>query len=428
MPEPCALPVLESAGGVSASARAGWMLVSKRAGRRSRCRGDGQLHRRRHAHGPHTVTMVVASPSLRRMLNALHLHGCRVQQRPGDSVRATCPTHRDARPSLVVTHRNGRILLCCFAGCRVSEIVRTLGLTMADLFDGPRSVAGRRRIVARYAYTDLQGEIIAEKVRTAPKGFWWQSPDPAAPSGWRRGFGRTPPGLYRCSELIDARRVVVVEGEKAVDCLRALGVAATCPPAGASTWLPSWSEDLWRAGCSDVIVLPDADVTGRRHAERVAATCYGVALTSVSADMETPIASWPNAKPGDPEIAPLRVKLVPLPDLPANGDVVDFLERRSIADLQHLIEAAPYWTPDGAEQKRRDRRREKAAERQRRRRARLRAERETFGARHAANVRGRPVTQSRRHALRTYVFLRYMSPEERTRTEHSQRDRVRRAA
>jgi hypothetical protein len=32
-----------------------------------------------------------------------------------------------------------------------------------------------------------------------------------------------------------------------------------------------------------------------------------------------------------------------------------------------------------------------------------------FSARHAANVKGRPVTQSRCHALRTYVFLRYMS-------------------
>jgi 5S rRNA maturation endonuclease (ribonuclease M5) len=320
------------------------------------------------------------------------------------------------------------VLVRCFAGCRVSEIVRTLGLTMADLFDGPRVAAVRPQVVAAYPYADLNGEIIARKVRSAPKAFRWESPDPNTPFGWRSGFSGTRPGLYRLPELIDARQVVIVEGEKAVDCLRALGITATCPPAGASTWLPSWSEDLWRAGCADVIVLPDADVAGRRHAERVAATCYGVTMTSVPADMETPIASWPNAKPGDPEIAPLRVKLVPLPDLPTNGDVVDFLERRSIGHLQRLIEAAPYWTPDGAERQRRDRRREKAAERQRRRRARLRAERETFQRASRCECQGttcHAVTLSRPANVRLSTLH---VPEERTRTEHSQRDRVRWAA
>ncbi len=47
---------------------------------------------------------------------------------------ARCPAHDDQHPSLSVTERECRILLKCWAGCDVREIVGALGLGMQDLF------------------------------------------------------------------------------------------------------------------------------------------------------------------------------------------------------------------------------------------------------------------------------------------------------
>jgi hypothetical protein len=48
---------------------------------------------------------------------------------------ACCPAHNDKGPSLAVRETpDGRILLHCFAGCEVSNIVGALGMDMTDLF------------------------------------------------------------------------------------------------------------------------------------------------------------------------------------------------------------------------------------------------------------------------------------------------------
>jgi hypothetical protein len=52
---------------------------------------------------------------------------------------ARCPAHDDRSPSLSIAEGDdGRILLHCFAGCSLESIVAALGLTMRDLFKGPR--------------------------------------------------------------------------------------------------------------------------------------------------------------------------------------------------------------------------------------------------------------------------------------------------
>lgn len=49
--------------------------------------------------------------------------------------RALCPSHHDRRPSLSIGEGlDGRVLLHCFAGCRISSIVWALGLKVSDLF------------------------------------------------------------------------------------------------------------------------------------------------------------------------------------------------------------------------------------------------------------------------------------------------------
>ncbi len=55
---------------------------------------------------------------------------------------ACCPAHDDKTPSLAVRELDdGRILVHCFSGCSVHEILGAVGMDMADLF--PEREAGK---------------------------------------------------------------------------------------------------------------------------------------------------------------------------------------------------------------------------------------------------------------------------------------------
>lgn len=57
--------------------------------------------------------------------------------------QARCPAHDDKGPSLTVRELDdGRVLLHCFAGCDVHEVVAAAGLTLSDLFP-ERQVRGK---------------------------------------------------------------------------------------------------------------------------------------------------------------------------------------------------------------------------------------------------------------------------------------------
>jgi hypothetical protein len=87
---------------------------------------------------------------------------------------------------------------------------------MADLFTGSRTSRERRAIVATYDYVAVTGELIAQKVRFAPKLFRWRTPDNNRPNGWRWGLDGGLPGLYRLPDLAGRSQVALTEGEKAV--------------------------------------------------------------------------------------------------------------------------------------------------------------------------------------------------------------------
>lgn len=48
---------------------------------------------------------------------------------------ACCPSHQDKSPSLAITEtESGTMLIHCFAGCGVDEVLGAVGLDAADLF------------------------------------------------------------------------------------------------------------------------------------------------------------------------------------------------------------------------------------------------------------------------------------------------------
>ena len=68
-------------------------------------------------------------------IDSILAHLQKVRQRQSGQWSACCPAHDDKVPSLSVRETpEGAVLLHCFAGCSVAEIVSTLGLEMSDLF------------------------------------------------------------------------------------------------------------------------------------------------------------------------------------------------------------------------------------------------------------------------------------------------------
>ena len=289
-----------------------------------------------------------------RFVHALEAKGCRVRQHADGKVRAQCPAHRDRKPSLSVTLAGTRLLVNCFTGCNTSDILAALGLSFSDLFSlSPSQPTPRPRQVAVYTYADASGIVVAEKVRYEPKQFRWRRPDRSAPQGYTWNLegleGRLP--LYRLPEL-RGPLIILTEGEKAVDRLRALGLTATCPPSGAGSWPDRFTEELVRIGINEIAILPDADRPGHQQAERIAASIHRTSHMGVRE---------------------MRTKILDLPNLPASGDVVDWLDAGGGAiDLTRRIAETPLWFPGQRERDRLERKKKLNAARQQRHRDRAR--------------------------------------------------------
>lgn len=237
-------------------------------------------------------------------------------RKSGKGWTALCPAHDDDRNSLSIGQgKDGQILLKCHAGCTLEAITGALGLTVKDLF--PRSQAqGKPEIVTTYDYRDAAGKLIFQVCRTADKRFFQRRPN--GKGGWINGLGNIKPVLYRLPELIQAvqhgEMVFIPEGEKDVDNLARLGLAATTSPMGAGKWRDYYSDWLKGASC---IILPDGDAPGRKHAEQVANSLQGKAKS---------------------------IKVLELPGLPAKGDVSDWLGGGGTKEeLLRLAAEAPEW-------------------------------------------------------------------------------------
>ncbi len=78
----------------------------------------------------------------------------KVKPRGKSRWQACCPAHDDKGPSLSVREMDdGRVLVHCFAGCSVHEIMQAIGLELSDLFP-PRTVEHSKSERRPFAATD----------------------------------------------------------------------------------------------------------------------------------------------------------------------------------------------------------------------------------------------------------------------------------
>lgn len=178
-----------------------------------------------------------------------------------------------------------------------------------------------RRIVATYDYPDADGEVLFQVVRYEPKDFRQRRPDGAGGWTWStKGLELVPYRLPALLAAVKARQTVfVTEGEKGAELVAKAGLVATCSPGGAGKWRPAYSPSFRGA---DVVILPDNDEAGRKHAADVARHLDGVAAS---------------------------VRVLELPGLPEKGDVADWLQAGGTGEeLAQLARSAPAAEPASA--------------------------------------------------------------------------------
>jgi putative DNA primase/helicase len=202
---------------------------------------------------------------------------------------------------------------------------------------GPKPRRARWRHEAEFTYCDETGRAVFHVYRQLAQ-FGTNRPAIDERTGkqkkrcfqrWETSDGKKPKNApilpYQLPELIAAvkagRTVFVIEGEPKVEALQRWGMAATCNAEGAGKWKKQHAERLRGA---DVVILPDNDQPGRRHADMV-----GRSLERLAA----------------------RVRLLELPELPEHGDIIDWIRAGGTRDqFERLVAEAPEWTPyDDAE-------------------------------------------------------------------------------
>ena len=71
-----------------------------------------------------------------------------------DAWTACCPAHEDKSPSLAIKQlEDGCILLHCFGGCSVHDVLGSIGMDMADLF--PDVGDNKQRVKPAFYANDL---------------------------------------------------------------------------------------------------------------------------------------------------------------------------------------------------------------------------------------------------------------------------------
>lgn len=162
-----------------------------------------------------------------------------------------------------------------------------------------------------FDYFDEHGELRYQVLRYEPTRYIQRRPDG---DDWIYKMEGVEPLPYRLPDMLanpDAT-VFVVEGEKCADALAKLGLTATTSHGGAGKWREPLNEYFEGRR---VIVLPDNDEPGARHADSI--------ITHL-----LPIAK--------------EIRRVELPGLPPKGDIVDWLNAGQDLDtLREFCKRAP---------------------------------------------------------------------------------------
>jgi hypothetical protein len=298
------------------------------------------------------VTTTLTGTAYERVIQALNDHGSK-----GRGNAWQCVSHDDGAPSLSIGHRKDRkgVVLYCHAGCAPEDIVAALGLTMQDLFDEPLEKRERPRVVAEYPYCDENGELLLTVKRYEP-GFdgerktfrQYRANGAAGVKGVQRVLYRLPEVLAQAAARLP---VIVVEGEKDVENLRAINAVATCNVGGAGKWTDEYTASL--AGVSEVWIIADKDEPGRKHAAQVAESLAraGIPFRVFEAARGKDVSDHLAAGLGPQDLVPVQLEAASVPSQPGAPEAEEYeqddepAEDRT-AEQELMDQLAELSTPD----------------------------------------------------------------------------------
>ena len=145
-----------------------------------------------------------------------------------------------------------------------------------------------------------------------PNGDWKLVKDNTPSDYKRENFEEVRRVLYRLPELLETdlqETIFIVEGEKDADALNKLGLVATTNAGGSGKWRKEYNDYLKDR---PVVILPDNDDAGQKHALQIADYTKGIAKS---------------------------IKILKLPNLPDKGDVSNWLDAGgTVEELKALCE------------------------------------------------------------------------------------------
>jgi hypothetical protein len=244
-----------------------------------------------------------------------------LKQARSDEWRGPCPVHEGERNSFAVNAESG----CwhCFSECDRGGSMIDLEMALGET-DFKTAKAEVLRIIGRtwhtvatYIYTNESGEPIFRVIRRErgegagrEKAFHQER---NVRGRWVKGLDKVRRIPYRLHKLVNAKHVLVVEGEKDCDTIRQkLKLVATTNPMGAGKWSSEYNRYFAE---KNVTIIADNDRAGHAHAVQVAE-----ALLSVAAS----------------------VRVLELPGVPEKGDVTDWVHAGGTGKkLQALVRETP---------------------------------------------------------------------------------------
>ena len=207
---------------------------------------------------------------------------------------ASCPVpshgkgNGDKNPSLSVhIDDEGKPLFHCHGGCTQESVFQTIRdmQLLPELEERPDPLANIKPLPKvefqqewQYQDEDRVTVFVKHRLRIGESGKTYRLYKVDANGHKHSTLGDARIVPYKLPELLDAktagRIIYLAEGEKAVDALTSLGVAATTAHSGAGHWPEAITE--YFAG-ANVVILPDNDLSGWSYARKAAQAILPIA-------------------------------------------------------------------------------------------------------------------------------------------------------
>ena len=225
---------------------------------------------------------------------------------------ACCPAHEDRTASLSIALGDRGVVARCFAGCTTEAIADAIGVPLFEWFDDEPTPL---RAVPTVFPAELPSEATLSTCRKRLMAHgpmlarlhelrgWTTEALDALEVGWdgqrltfpvydehralinvcrylpngtpkMLGLSHRPRGLFPRPEMRDASKPLwIVEGEPDAITADSIGLEGVAVP-GANGWRTEWAS---RFAGRDVVIVPDCDDPGRKVADQIAVSLYGVA-------------------------------------------------------------------------------------------------------------------------------------------------------